>query len=107
MKKLVVFRDNWTDEFDISGFLILDLEAYDMYDQAARKYFEAGNEAEFYFGTNNEYVTYSSYEEWSRAFRVVLIEDDEAAVIHRLLGPEFGIEFFTSPFDCMNDEDGN
>jgi hypothetical protein len=57
---LVTYFDNWSDEFDIEGFVLqTEDELQQMFD-AARS---VSYPSTLYFGTN-EFVEYESFEDW-------------------------------------------
>ena len=59
---LVKYCSNWSDEFDIQGFAIMNGEEYIQWVEDFRKAKEI--DYEWYFGTN-EYISYWDEEDWS------------------------------------------
>ena len=59
---LVKYCSNWSDEFDIQGFAIMNAEEYAQWVVDFRK--AADTDYEWYFGTN-EYISYWSFDDWS------------------------------------------
>ena len=59
---LVKYNSNWSDEFDIQGFAIMNEEEYIQWVDDFRKAKE--RDYEWYFGTN-EYISYWDEEDWS------------------------------------------
>ena len=59
---LVKYYSNWSDEFDIQGFAIMNEEEYIQWVENFRKAKE--KDYEWYFGTN-EYISDWDEEEWS------------------------------------------
>lgn len=59
---LVKYCSNWSDEFDIQGFAIMNAEEYAQWVADYRKAMDT--DYEWYFGTN-EYVSYWSFDDWS------------------------------------------
>ena len=85
MAVLVKFNKNWADEFDVDGYKIYNSEA-DWND-------EKGDLADhsFMFGTNEGWEE-GEFEDDD--FTVIGISNEEAAVLRKTLGNEFG----TFPF---------
>ena len=59
---LVKYCSNWSDEFDIQGFAIMNAEEYAQWVADYRKAMDT--DYEWYFGTN-EYISYWSFDDWS------------------------------------------
>lgn len=86
---LLSYVDNWADEFDVEGFIILTEEQVKTWKKAlemAGEYMSRGHTYEFYFGTN-EWIDYSNIEDFRVCFKLSKISDNEVAFIrNRLLG---------------------
>ena len=59
---LVKYCSNWSDEFDIQGFAIMNAEEYAQWVADYQKAMDT--DYEWYFGTN-EYISYWSFDDWS------------------------------------------
>ena len=122
-KVLVIYKDNWADEFDIEGFRMMQVEDWEDMKSAAREIFvrvEKRNtekrkeynrkklekpdeyhyfdeeEEEFYFGTN-EAIHYSSYKDWLDAYIVKEITDEKAKELEELFDTGYGLGIFIEP----------
>lgn len=67
---LVVYKDNYADEFDLEGFKIFTQEEWDAYVKGLQK---LEYPTMTYFGTN-EYVEYESFEDLIRRYKVIPID---------------------------------
>lgn len=82
---LVTFDDNYADEFNIYGFKVMyERDFLKMMDRT-RDIIEGNSSTEYYFGTN-EYVQYSSFEEYENALTIKEITQDEADTLLKLFG---------------------
>lgn len=81
MSKLFVkYNDNWADEMDITGFVIITKENWNAMKEEVRGFLDKKMGWEYGVGTN-EQIEYSSFEDWSRAFTVTELSDAEAATL--------------------------
>ena len=76
---LIKFKDNWADEFDISGWFVSSEETWDAF---KAQDFEP---REIYFGTN-EGIEYESKADYLSRFKTKAISDSDAEVLVRLFG---------------------
>lgn len=80
---LVQFKDNWSDEMDVSAFALYTVEEYNNWCHALSRLQDAmrdGINFNYYFGTN-EYNEYSSFKEFADCFTIKTIPADYAVVI--------------------------
>ena len=81
MSKLFVkYNDNWADEMDITGFVIITKADWNEIREEVRGFLDKKMGWEYGVGTN-EQIEYSSFEDWSRAFTVTELTDAEAATL--------------------------
>lgn len=99
---LLTWDGNWADEMDISGFAIVSESRWlkhksDLENKTNRFY--------FYVGTNEE-IEYSNGKELLREIEVKYVTEDEAKVVNKLFGGEFGFTHFLEiDEDDEEDED--
>lgn len=95
-KILVKFNDNYADEFDVDGFMVISKNQFDKDVELVKKWFADYGDAEFYFGTN-EALSYDDFDDWFNSFSVTEITDDEAQVLTKLFGNSWSnrVEFGT------------
>lgn len=84
-KILVKFSDNYADEFDVDGFMVIDKDQFNKEVELIKRLFDEYGEHEFYFGTN-EALSYDNFNQWFDTFSVTDITDAEADVLNRLFG---------------------
>ncbi len=82
---LIKFRDNWADEFDVSGWFVSSEEVWDAFKAQP---FEP---TEIYFGTN-EGIEYESKSDYLSHFKTTSISDSDAEVLVRLFGATLKLE---------------
>lgn len=84
---LVIARACWADEFDLEYFHVLKESKLEKIKKLTKEYFETSGDAEpeIYFGTN-EALTYSSYADWQRDFKVKEITEEDAQTLIKLFG---------------------
>lgn len=93
---LLRFYDNYCDEFDIEGFVVVDgieLSEWMAAMEKLRESMKNGKSFEFYFGTN-EWVEYEEYEEFADCFTCTPISMEEAQFLRtKVIGEytSFGI----------------
>lgn len=81
-KILVSYSSNWADEINIGGKKVLTKNDWDNICQEVKSIFEKTNLLTHYVGTN-EYIEYSSYEDWFLCYQVKEITDDEATILEK------------------------
>jgi len=86
--KLLKFRKNYADEFDVHGIKVMSDKEYDEFVTGIKKYFDNHEVSEMYFGSN-EYLDFTSLEDVERCLTVVDISDVHSA-IRNILGDSFG-----------------
>lgn len=85
-KHLVIFSDDWSDEFEMNGFELMDdeeLKAFNNGIDNAEYPVESG------FGTNESFI-WESPDEVRRTFAITEINENEVAVLEKLFGEDFG-----------------
>lgn len=105
---LVIYDDNYGDEFDLYGFKIMTQEDFDDMIGTAEKVITDNPDREYYFGTN-EAMQYSSIREYRNAMKVQEISVEEAKTIAKLFGiSEIDGKFYGSFghfFELESDDD--
>jgi|SRR6185369_5874980 len=85
-KLLIKFDNNYADEFDVEGFLVLSQQDWEKHQELAKKVFkQKGGEVEVGFGTN-EAVSYYSLEDYLSSFDVTEITQEQYQVLWDLFG---------------------
>ena len=95
---LVQFSDNWADEMDVEGCMIMTREEYDAYLAAAREAFEIRGSVSFGVGTN-ESIEWETFQDFEKTLLTRYITEEEAAVLKTFGFDDFG--FF--PKYCFED----
>lgn len=93
---LITYNFDWADEFSVEGFGVYTVEQWNEVKQSIKQYIENGN-YEFSFGTN-EYLEFSTFEDWEIGINTEPISDLEAESLIKLFrlsdndwrGPTFG-----------------
>ncbi|AVH85411.1 hypothetical protein RsoM2USA_484 [Ralstonia phage RsoM2USA] len=95
-KILVKFSDNYADEFDVDGFMVIDKDQFNKEVALIKRMFDEYGEREFYFGTNESF-NYGDFDEWFSVFTVTDITDSEADVLSKLFANSWSnrVEFGT------------
>jgi|JI10StandDraft_1071094.scaffolds.fasta_scaffold66129_7 hypothetical protein len=88
-KIFVEFDNNYADEFDVNGFRIMDRKNWEKHLEKAKKTFEEEETQEVYFGTN-EQIIFEGFDDYERSFTVKDITDEEAKVLSKFLGNQYG-----------------
>lgn len=101
--RLLQFRDNYADEFDVEGFWACREKECDEYFNAAKEAFERPQE--MYFGTN-EYIEYSSLAEFESSFTISEITKSQYDFLRNTLAPNgyFGVFFTIDHFGELIDD---
>lgn len=86
---LVQFSDNWADEMDVEGCMIMTDEEYEAYLAAARRAFEVRGDVSFCVGSN-ESIEWGSIHEFERTLFVRQITEEEATVLRTFGFDDFG-----------------
>lgn len=90
-KVLLVYKEDYADEFYVHGLEIIDAENWEEIKQEVKEYFSDGQEKTYSFGTN-EWLSFWDYEDWLAGFRVVDLTNEEEATIRKCLnGGYFGV----------------
>lgn len=91
MHWLIKFYDNWADEMDVEGFVVYPYDDYINYMRIVHdtaKKIDSGKTFELYFGTN-EWIEYSTGEEFLSCFNSELIGPTEANILNCLLVQDY------------------
>jgi hypothetical protein len=81
MPILAKFYDDWSDEFDVTGFQLFHTEFdWNKFLNNAEK---ANYPVEKYFGSN-EFLTFNSFKEYESCFEVIEITQDEYDTMKKL-----------------------
>lgn len=99
---LVVWNDDWADEFNIFGYEILSEARIQRFIKAIESMSEEelNEEEEFYFGTN-EYIYYTYKDMLEKLQEATLLTDSEYNTIIKLFGGRSKGQYF---FDVVYDE---
>lgn len=99
---LIVWNDDWADEFYIFGYEILSEARIQRFIKAIESMpdEELNKEEEFYFGTN-EYITFTYKDMLKKLRNTVLLTDSEYDTIIKLFGDRSKGQYF---FDVVYDE---
>lgn len=109
---ILKYNDNWADEMDISGFAVMTESERDEYFAVFKKVFDTNEYYSFFVGTNEE-IEYNTLEDFTNAFEMSEITEEEAKVFSKFFGNEFGffptaeyVEFKEEDEEVVEDEDG-
>jgi hypothetical protein len=100
---ILKYNDNWADEMDISGFAVMTESERDEYFAVFKKVFDINGYYTFVVGTNEE-VEYNTLQDFTNAFHMSEITEEEAKVFSKFFGNEFGF-FPTAEYVEFEDED--
>lgn len=84
-KLLIKFDNNYADEFDVEGFLVLSQSDWEKHKELAKKVFKQKGDVDVGFGTN-EAVNYYSLEGYLDSFKVKEITQEQYQVLWDLFG---------------------
>lgn len=89
MAELVALRydNNWADEFDVEGFIIVEQEWWENHQKEVREKF-GKQHREVGFGTNEE-IEYCDADDYLNSFTVLSLTQDEIGVLKKALGGSF------------------
>ena len=85
---LVEYKDNYADQFDISGFIITTEKTWKEFCDRGLKYFE-NNESETYQFGSDEWIEYRSAKEFFSCFKGKKLNTEDAEIIQELLTYDF------------------
>lgn len=100
-KVLINFSDDWADEMNIDGWVIMEEEEWKEIKKkvAAKKgYISVG------FGTNED-NEYSNGKDFLNTLEVTKLSDDEYSVLNKIFGESYGNTGFTGVWEYDYDED--
>jgi len=83
---LVKFEYNYADEFDVTGWRLMNQERMDKFNEGIEK---AKYPRECYFGTNKAFEIQNK-EEILSAFEIIEINDMEANILKTIIGESHG-----------------
>ena len=87
MMWLVKFADNWADEMDVEGFVVLNTKDFmnlmHLIESVAKK-IDEGHVFEWYVGTN-EWIDYIRGEDFKASFSCEVVSEEHANVLKSLL----------------------
>ena len=105
MKWLVKFADNWADEFDIEGFMVLSNEEFMQWARLVEevsKKIDSGCSFAWYFGSE-DYICYKEGQKLKASFNCDVITDSQASVINNLLINGYGNYGFFPSSESLED----
>jgi hypothetical protein len=79
---LVTYTDNWADEIDVSGHMIMSDKDYKEFCKAAKEVFKSDGEFTYYVGTNQD-ITYYSYADFMETMHKRVITEAEIKVLEK------------------------
>lgn len=94
--KLVKFKDNYADEFDVEGFRLFTDDSWRAFLDQLPQYPD-----ETYFGTN-EYIEYSTKASYLKTLEVLEISEKEYKILLKLFGTDiipYGYGMFLVPME--------
>lgn len=100
-KVIVKWDSNWDDEMDISGFTIISEEEAIALKTRLK---ERKTGFEICVGTNED-IDYSSGADLLDELTFTKISDDEARIIEKRIGDEYGFTHFMSAIEDWEDEE--
>jgi len=100
---LLQYNDDWADEMDISGFAVMTQSERDEYFAVFKKVFDVNGYYSFCVGTNEE-IEYDTLEDFTNAFQMAEITEEEAKVFSKFFGNEFGF-FPTAEYVEFDEEE--
>ena len=109
---LLVHDEDWADEFNATGFMVVTEKEWEAakerakiifnaqpdYDESKYSYHSGKRPVEYYFGTN-EFLEWDTYEEWIKDIKVVKLTDALAATIKSVFKPWMRYGFGIIPYD--------
>lgn len=95
---LVQFSDNWADEMDVEGGILMTQDEYSKFITAAKKALANEKSVDFVIGTN-EWITYSNFKDFEGTLKVTEVTDEEAEVLKKFHLDKYGI----FPDYCFDD----
>lgn len=100
-KVIITWDSNWADEMDISGFSIVsDQEAKDL----KKKLNERKTSFTICVGTNED-IDYDNGSDLLSELSFKKISDEDAKIIRKYVGDEFGFTEFLSQVEYWDDEE--
>lgn len=100
---LLSYQDNWADEMDVEGFMILDTSQMIEWNETMTKARELFKNVsyDFWIGTNEE-IEYDSFDEFNRCFSRKKISAEVASTLKGTLGLEDGHYGIIPTLDDIN-----
>lgn len=99
--KLVKFDDNWADEMDISGYIIMESDKWEKIENNLKNY---KDRIYVGFGTNED-NDYRNGKEFLNTIDVKNITEEEIKTLKKLLGSEYGNTSFSYAFENVDEGD--
>ena len=93
MMLFVQFSDNWADEIDVEGGILMTQDEYDKYITAAKRAFtvdidERGS-IDFVIGSN-EWIEYQDFRDFERTLKVTKVTKEEAKILKKFHLDDYG-----------------
>lgn len=98
---LLTFREDWSDEFDVYGFVIVD-RYYFKDVKAYAELLEVKEIKEWYFGSNEAF--YETTTDMLNKYSIQEITLKETATLLKLLGSSYGHNFWEQIIDNIFDK---
>lgn len=98
--KLVIFNDNWADEMDIDGFVLMKDEEWK---DSRKKISNCKKKISVSFGSN-EWNEYGDGKHLLSKIKAKTITEEEAIVIKKFFGKEYGQVGFAWDLDDLGEE---
>lgn len=107
---LIRYADNYEDEFEVSGFVVLTSKEMNDFDTALNvlETIMESTELSFYFGTNEEMV-YDDFKFFLEAISVSILSKSEGAFVLKQFGKSYGTHPYFHIMDLVKNykEDAN
>jgi len=88
---IIMFSDDWADEFDVDGFMVMSKGEYSAnYLAPIAEHFKDYGSWEYGFGTN-EVLEYENFDEFMKRLDIIEISEKHAEIINLYFGGKFGI----------------
>lgn len=112
---LIKYRDNWADEIDVEGFVVVKKSDWEALLNKMQAFFSARISWEFGIGTNEE-IYYSTFKEWEKTLKYTELSEVEFIIISKVFNavgngksyitPEILLEHGFFPWPCEEEFDG-
>jgi hypothetical protein len=99
---IVIYRDNYADEFDVEGYAIYHAQTwYDLLNELEANWKANPGFKQFCFGSN-EWISYPNFEQWKQCYTLIACEKKHVNLLKSIMysgGKSFGI--YCDPQDMI------